>query len=199
MQLFKKTPKKRGYFVHIPKTAGGSMRYFSRHVGLEIVGHNLRDPNYQYFKDYEDRMSYFSFAFARNPLDRAVSAFQFLSEGGINEEDQKDAQQYVSPYKGDFNAFVHSELTKGEVLKQLHFMPQHNWITDSAGKLCVDMICRFENLEQEVTKLNQLLNITKHFEMPLKNPSAKGKRIIDSKSESIIREVYYKDYLMFNY
>ena len=196
--LWRSKPKKKGYFIHVPKTAGGSIRYFCKQVGFEIVGHDVRDPGYMPFHEYPDRQAYFSFCFVRHPAERALSAFRFLSQGGINEGDQLDAEKFVLPYSGDFNNFVKEELQNGEVIEQLHFSPQHQWITDQDGNRCVDFVGRFESLETDLNKITRLLR-TEHFNLPVKNKSTLSAEGIDKAALAILEQVYAEDYQMFGY
>ena len=187
-----------GYFVHVPKTAGGSVRYFSRELGFEIVGHNLRDPNYLPFGMYSDRLHYFSFAFVRHPIDRALSAFHFLNEGGINDLDKADAEKFVTPYAGDFDSFVKTEVARGEVLKQLHFVPQTFWICNARQEICVDYVARFERLSDEIGKLSRLAR-RQGFQLPKRNTSTRPKTPISDEGIELLREAYKMDYALLNY
>ena len=70
---------------------------------MKIVGlYNIRNKNYKYFKDIKKSTNQFSFALVRNPWDRCVSAFKYLSNGGNIGNDKKDAENFLSVYQNDF-------------------------------------------------------------------------------------------------
>ena len=120
--------KKEMVFMHIPKTGGASIGQLCASTGIAIIGHNIRNPDYISLAQYRRRHpDIFSFAIVRNPWDRLVSAYHFLSHGGLNIHDSKDADRYVSHYHG-FNEFVINAFKDDAILTQLHFRPQYKWI-----------------------------------------------------------------------
>lgn len=197
--LFRKK-EKRGYFIHIPKSAGSSLRHFCRSYNIEIIGHNARNKNYVWFKDYHDRSKYFSFAFVRDPLDRAISAFYFLSNGGMGKKDRKDIEDYILNYDYDFNSFVRNEMTKVDVTKQIHFIPQYKWITDDNGEICVDFVGKVENIASDFQKLVRFLDFGDYeLKMRNKNIYKPSKFSLSDDSIEIIKDIYAMDYDLFGY
>lgn len=71
-------------FVHIPKTAGISI---SRSIFGNLGGGHTKIRDYELIFSAKDFNNYFKFTFVRNPWDRIFSAYRFLKNGGINEED----------------------------------------------------------------------------------------------------------------
>ncbi len=77
-------------FIHVPKCAGTSMEKLDWNRG------NHHDTIYDFYTKKEGKLgngqtgvdfdfdSYFKWAFARNPWDRLVSAYEHLLEAGIN-------------------------------------------------------------------------------------------------------------------
>lgn len=189
------------YFVHIPKTAGTTMIKYLKSAGnfeLRKINHDLRSSEFKYFHEYTDRQNFFSFCFVRNPIDRALSAFYFLSEGGLNEEDKIDADRYVSRYNGDFNEFVRNEFPKGEIFSQIHFKPQYEWIIDENRLLCVDYIAKFEDLDTELNKLSNLLGfrLKENFEINVtRRPSVQ----LEDDVLALIQSHYRNDFEYFKY
>lgn len=189
------------YFIHIPKTAGTTMVEYlksAKNLELKKINHDLRNPEFKYFREYSDRNDYFSFCFVRNPIDRALSAFFFLNAGGLNEKDKSDADEYVNFYNGNFNEFVRNEFPKEKIFSQIHFKPQHEWIIDENNDICVDYIARFEDLNVELTKLSNLLGF-RFEENFLINFSRRPQIKLADDVKELIRRYYNKDFKYFKY
>lgn len=135
--------KEQFVFVHIPKCGGVSI-YSDEFIYFH---HNLRDKNFVYFKDSLERKgAEFSFAFVRNPWDRLASAYEYLKNGGRNQEDYKDYRDLFSKYEN----FKETVLNWEEVFfDQIHFKSQSDWICDNDGNIIVDFVGKFENLQQD--------------------------------------------------
>lgn len=204
-------------FVHIPKTGGVSimrsvydkdvsgaelMRALNKR-GIKVIGHNIRTSHYQWLKDYvkKDTEKKFIFTFVRNPWDRAVSSFFYLNEGGNNAEDEKDRINYLEKYNGDFKHFVHSAFLDKEIFNQMHFKPQHEWISDDGGNLLTDFIGKYKNYKNDLEKLSALLDFDfleniKHFN---KSHHRNYREYYDDETIEIIGNAYEKDIELFNY
>jgi hypothetical protein len=198
-------------FVHVPKTGGHSLladgvaalgrveiategqNYFNYRViqrpdlTLTYIGHDARLNNYMTIARYKKQHpNCFAFAFARNPYDRLVSAFHYLSKGGMNEADRYDSAMYVRAYEGDFRRFVFHALAGPEPLRifqQIHLRPQLDWLCDEAGRIVIDYLGRFESMESAYGELGCRLGIA------LPPPSH------ENKSEHLHYENYYDESL----
>lgn len=188
-------------FVHIPKCAGGSIRQFCYANNILVHGHDARDPEYKFFHEIEVFREKFSFCFVRNPIDRCISAFKFLQGGGLNEGDRSDAERYVLKYDGNFQKFVTSEFSRGDILEQIHFSPQIKWIANSDGRIVVDAIFRYEEI---ITNFSKLQNLFGDFKSVLSTQNSSGTNRFpinfDTKVVSnMISSVYSKDIEMLGY
>ena len=193
-------------FVHVPKTAGVSIldslnnsisllgkdesqkwqirgadgTYHSRasEPSIRVVdslpeGVNLTDPPVD-----------FSFAFIRNPWDRFVSSYNYLSQ-----KKNDEYEQYIKPFKS-FKDFVLNGSIEG-----LHFRPQTHWIDRQ-----VDFIGRFENLQSHFDGLCKKLGLESQV---LKNENATEHKhyseYYDEQSVSAISDKYSEDIKLLGY
>lgn len=207
-RLFFRLHRKRPYliynpqtavFVHIPKTAGGSIRHFCNQNGIYIIGHNLRGQGYEMPAiQYQRMQELWSFCFVRDPATRAFSAFRWLNSGGKVPGDSIDAEKYTMKYGNDFTEFCEQELLTGKALNQLHFLPQHEWLTTADGTIFIDQVFRFENLDGSYEKLKRLF-VDTVTHLPKRNSGSINVTNIDKRALEIIQTVYKKDYELFNY
>lgn len=135
-------------FVHVPKTAGTSMRGYFRSHGFAPVEYHapdgsndnitkvyIRGTSWRIKRNLEDVWGeYFKFAFVRNPWDRLVSCWK------------NRAPRYKS-----FSSFLDAHPWP-ETNQQLiwHTLSQLTHICDTDGKLIVDYVGRFENLQEDL-------------------------------------------------
>lgn len=187
-------------FVHIPKSAGTSVKVFCKQNNIKILGHDIHKESFIHLKDLQYQFQdTFLFAVCRHPLSRAISAFNYLSKGGQTDQDKRDAERYILPYRGNFTDFVVNEFSKCEILEQIHFMPQYKWVCNDKEELLVDFVCKFENLENDFRKISTIFG-NRFFELPKLNGTTEFSKYVDiRKVEKYIKEAYEKDYKLFNY
>ena len=187
-------------FIHIPKTAGSSIHEFCQRNNINIIKHLARYPEFVWYRDRHDLEDYFSFTFVREPVSRCISAFNYLNNKALKQVLIEDAESYIYRYNGDFISFVKNEISKGDVLNQIHFIPQYKWICSNEGIIVVDKVFKYEYLSTSIIKLSNLFG-DKNFKLAHANKSAK--LYVDYKELKkvipIIHEVYKEDYSMFGY
>lgn len=132
-------------FVAIPKTATTSIHYHflgsdvdNSSVNLDLMtGHGLQHSSYPKIlqKSIIDVSGYFSFSFTRNPWDRLVSAWKYLTTSHRSKEtfDEFFDRFFMPPFER----------------MGIHLFPQHQFILDQNGENLVDFIGSFENLQQD--------------------------------------------------
>jgi hypothetical protein len=171
-------------FVHIPKAAGQSIeQFFMQRRGLvwgadqaALYLHDNDDPSKGTEKlshlsatEYvdcghisaDDYSSYFKFSFVRNPWSRLLSEYLY--------------RNYF--HHRSFKHFVLEKQPKpGCSDKYRHVMPQYDMLHDSNGKLLVDYVGRFENLQADFSKVCKRLGITDSA-LPHRNSSEKESRV----------------------
>lgn len=144
-------------FVHIPKTAGTSISKWVKEKDSSLTF--LYDhPFYEDIREHE-QIKNFSFTVVRNPWDRFVSLYFWLSgpessKEEISPEKFKELTKLVRENFPTFESFV-EEFPK---MKQSKYnfesiTPQNRWITPG-----VDLILRYENLEEDFKKIRDIFN-----------------------------------------
>lgn len=182
-------------FVHIPKTAGISLctALFECKGG----GH-LTARAYRALFGSRAFGAYFKFTFVRNPWDRLVSAYTFLSQGGANERDRRWAASVLGRF-GSFDEFVLRWLDERSVYAQIHFVPQWEFVVNGQGQVCMDFVGRFERLAEDFEYvIDQLGRVCT---LPLANASQRSdyRDYYSSASRRRVAEVYRRDVEQFGY
>ena len=183
--------KKKCVFFHIPKTAGISI---SNSLFGDIKwGH--RSVNF-YKSHYGEKVfnSLYKFCFVRNPYDRLFSAYTFLKEGGVNNQDLEFSNSYLEEF-ASFDEFVLKGLEKEEIMNWVHFKPQYTFVCDENDNIVMDFIGKMENLKADFNTVCKHLNI--ESELQKLNMSAAKKNEFSEEVKAIIKLKYQKDFNLF--
>ena len=178
-------------FFHIPKTAGMSVS--NALFGDVKWGHR----NVSFYKShYGENLfnSFFKFCFVRNPYDRIFSAFTFLKNGGINNQDLKFSKSHLHKYNS-FNDFVLRGLEKEEIMNWIHFRPQYTFVCDKNDNLVMNFVGKMENLSADFNVVCKHLNIDS--ELKKINVNSTKKIYFSEEVKSIIKLKYQKDFSLF--
>ena len=144
-------------FVHIPKTAGSSIRYSLKALPLKPRNVGIK----RHFKALdvcsrigEERFnSSFKFAFVRNPWDRQVSLYHYVLKTPVHPFHEQ------AKALGCFQAFVFFVFSRAKPGTS-----QYSWISDKEGNPIVDFVGRFENLEADFQTLCTKIGISAKLE-----------------------------------
>lgn len=190
-------------FLHIPKVAGTSMSQYCKDNDIIINYHLTRSDKYISLEEYKRHFNQniYVFSFVRNPWDRLVSAYHFLAQGIGNDDDRLDSVKYLSKYR-DFHEFVLSGLEEQPSLinQQIHFRTQKSWMIDTNGKIIVDFIGKYENLQNDFDVLTRSVG-KPAYRLPHKNRSSHVdyKTYYTTETQAIVGEVYKEDIEAFGY
>ena len=143
-------------FVHIPKCAGIS---FSRALFNSIGPGHLTIRSYEVILTKKEYDSCFKFTIVRNPWDRLFSAYTFLMQGGIADNDIQFRDDVLSNYP-NFEQFVLHGLKNPNVMSYYHFLPQVHFLRNYRGKVAVDFIGRFEQLQDDFKHIADKLGLS---------------------------------------
>ena len=202
-------------FIHIPKTGGSSVHQTlikklqpehvqSGHYKLIVARKHLKA---KMLKPYINK--YFTFCFVRNPWSRFISAYNYLLNGGSDNEhpitgfDKRDRDKFISPHK-TFNDFILDNSCSGKIytdlMTQQHFMPQYKYILDSNDNINIDFIGKFENLHEDFNIICNRIGIKTPELQHLNNrPHDQYQLYYTDKTADIIYNTYKEDIDYFDY
>lgn len=191
-------------FIHIPKTGGTSIRKFLEDNKIMYVNRHIKGSFHKSIRKFPiENKKYYSFAFVRNPYDRILSSwlmFQYKKEF-----EWKTREELINL---TFRQFLERAINKNTVkyiinnnkFRVKHVEPQHHFVTNRQGKIGVNFIGRFENLEEDFAKVCDRLNIPFNG-LPHLN-STKHKHYSEyytKKTKELVDRIYKKDFELFNY
>jgi hypothetical protein len=183
---------KKFLFIAVAKTACTSIH---RRFGL------FRDPPpeeyHMFLKDallkHPEALEYYKFGFVRNPYDRLVSAY-------YNFKHSIEHKEWAFPiYKYDtFKEFV-LDLEESECFQFIHLRPQIEYLAID-GKIGVDFVGKYENLEQDFLVVENHLGLENKIlskERTSKHPPSS--ELYDEETREIVRRLYKDDFEKFGY
>ncbi len=183
-------------FFAMPKTGSYSWAAYFYENNLKIKGHDLRDVNYKYPWECNIVKENWTFTFVRNPIDRFLSAFNYLSNGGNCEHDRIESNLIIpNNYKFNPEEWTQDILlnSKEIILNQIHFKPQYDWIFNKLGKTSINEIYLYDDgFEKPILEISKKIN--KKIEINKYNITKNKNTILSNSSIEIIENIYFKDF-----
>ena len=176
-------------FIHINKTGGSSIENALRVPLIHETALAFRDRIGD--KRWEER---FSFAIVRNPWDRAVSHFHYRRM-----TNQTGLADNPLTFK-DWVRRVYIDRSPEFMDEEKMFLTQADWVCDEQGKVMVDYIGRFENLQASWDDICEHLHREKSL-LPHVKKSSRGdyRDYYDDESREIIADFFRPDIDLFDY
>lgn len=185
--------KTESLFIHIPRAAGSS--FSAALYDGQDTGHSSARDYYLFNK--EKYHSYYKFTVIRNPFQKIHSGF--LQTKKKMEEGNSGTAIWGDKYIGDesFETFVlnlkKNTLKSRCILAFTHFRTQSSYLKIN-GKIDLDFIGNFENLELAYSHIARELNI----DTKLEHLNATNRPRIDDvyslKMKKVIQEIYHEDF-----
>ena len=195
-------------FIHIPKTGGASIEKIiwpserteaDLWMGFIDNYHNrYQTGGLQHLLSRQIRVevgddiftNYYKFSFVRNPWDKAVSQYCYMSK-------RQDLRDFIGMKSNDsFKKYL--DLIK--LKKHVQWEPQTSFLKDHNGELLVDYIGRFETLHNDTALIFSHLGI-KNNELPHIGKSVRRhySEYYDNESVEMIEEMYSEDIYEYRY
>ena len=151
-------------YLHIPKTGGTSINKFFN----DKFKDNKRDFGHPYLSDYGDNLNdYFKFTIVRNPWDRLISAFFYITKYTKFTFDKVFCKRF-NMQNDTFESFVIDKLPiilKDPSIRPRHFKPQVDFGTDG-----LDYVGSFNTIQDDMNYVCDKIGI-KLETIPHKNKS----------------------------
>jgi len=175
-------------FIHINKTGGSSIE---RALGLHLEHMTALEKRAQLGANYWDRK--FSFAFVRNPWDRAVSHFHYRVQTN---------QTGLGNREVSFESWVHLCFGQRDPRffdKPKIFMPQIRWLTDEQGRQLVDFVGRFDRLDADFETVS--VRLGRSVRLPHVKTSSRGdyRSYYGAASRALVGDWYAEDVERFGF
>lgn len=175
-------------FIHINKTGGSSIEKalnipFEHKTALEKIDEISRE-------EWDRKLT---FTIVRNPWDKVVSHYHYRVQTNQTELGDKRIgfKEWVKLAYGNQDDDYYDNPKM--------FMPQLNWITDKNGKILVDEIIYFENLDGEFKKVLKKLGRNKTLPHIKKSNHRNYREYYDQETIEIVRNWYKRDIECFGY
>ncbi len=205
--------EKKFLFIHIQKTGGKSL---GKVLMSEV-------PDAQFFLGTHDHASlakchmdevwteYYKFAFVRNPWDRLVSWYTMITQRGriipwyeriIRLNHFNHFWQYILKNSNNFESFLRNCTGEIEDIdgKKSILYNQLDYIRDKEGRIIIDFIGRYENLESDSNIIFQKLGLD-NINLPQLNISYHPhySKFYTDETAEIVAKLYSRDIEFFGY
>jgi chondroitin 4-sulfotransferase 11 len=175
-------------FIHINKTGGSSIENALK-IPLE---HKTATEKQQQLgeKEWNKKLT---FTVVRNPWDKVVSHYHYRVK-----TNQTNLRNKPIKFK-EWVKLTYKNMDETYYDKPKMFMPQTSWITDSNGKIIVDEILNFENLNEDFNSV--MVKLGKQIPLPhLKRSNhINYKTYYDTETVEIVDNWFKEDINNFDY
>jgi hypothetical protein len=175
-------------FIHINKTGGSSIE---KALNIPFEHKTAREKIQEMGQSRWNKK--FSFAVVRNPWDKVVSHYHYRVKTNQTKlrENSIEFTEWVKRSYGVQDEYYY------DIPKM--FMPQVEWIVDNQGKIVVDKIMHFENLENEFNEVLEILGKKAALPHEKKSNRLNYREYYNNETIEIIRKWFQQDIDIFGY
>lgn len=188
-------------FVHIQKTGGMSVSRVLKKAGQAqdfLFRHDFAIRSKEVLG--EDRWKeYFKFCFVRNPWDRLLSWYRMIMRYGPRERLWRTVFENASSFE-EFLIYCTDVIEERPGEKKSFAFNQLDYITDADGRLMVDFVGRYENLEEDFKRILKTAGLSP-ARLPHENRSRHShySRYYTERTKEIVAERFRRDIEAFGY
>lgn len=184
-------------FIHVPKNAGQSIR---NSLFENLLPGHMKAFTYQLIFPKRIYDKYYKFAIVRNPWDRLASAYMFMKGGGAHEKDRLWSEKTLAHFES-FESFVKGGLQREEIQSWPHFRRQVDFLRGQNGRIELDFVGRFENLQEDFNHIRDHLGISAEllFINKTKTKRESYRTYYTDEMQEIAAGVYQEDIEAFDY
>lgn len=175
-------------FIHINKTGGSSIER-----ALNLPFEHLTAQEKIKEVGLEKWQNKFTFAFVRNPYDKVCSHYRYrvkTNQTKLNDKPLSFSEWVLRSYH-EQDPFYYDNPKM--------FMPQSKWLSDDSGKILVNKIYHFEQLNEDFKHLCQHLSIDAQLPHLKASKRVDYRTFYDRKTKNIVESCFAEDFKNFNY
>lgn len=185
-------------FIRNPKCATISIRGVAKNLGIRIDEKDYHQTALEWKQILPDYDKHFKFTIVRNPYDRLLSGYLFICRRKLPKH-----KEILAKYGNDFKRFVlgleedfKMKLTDVDMVT----WEQKKWLVDAEGRVIVDRIGRFEDLDNFWRILCQEKK-WKYFPLPKSNMTIHShwSSYYTPEMKKIVEEQYRGDFELLGY
>lgn len=182
-------------FVHTPHTAGAAVAKALNCYKPKGTSFRLHNTAQEIISEigYKKYAGSFKFSFVRNPWDKLYAAYLFLTE-------VKKMPHFLQ-YK-DFNTWVTNPNLSSDFSLYSQFRSnQVNWLSSPNGKIELDYIGRYENLQADFEKLCAMIHVQPVIisKPVLSDKAAHYREVYTPESKAVVDKLFERDIVYFGY
>ena len=189
--------EKRILFIHVPKTAGASLR---KTLCYACNGHDLDSMFWhvpiKMYATVFDLSLFFKFGFVRHPVSRLYSTYRFV----LSRRTTPWLREWIREHYSSFDEFVIEWLTPTRFKYRLGLIellwPQ-TWFVTLDGKIAVDFLGRHENINEDYQELRELLKKKRGIELPEELPRVNVTKLKPKKEVKFLPETIERIYQLY--
>lgn len=194
--------EKKLLFIHIPKNGGNSVE---RAIGLERMAELAKHSQITDVEPIIKIDQYYKFAVIRNPWDRVVSMYYFLSKhratGNMSFKSwllaNNTTAQSVRVMAGLTNP---DKKIHGNYDAPLQTKTQLSWLKTLDGNIAIDFVCRLEHLNADMTELCKIKNLNcQQIQFLNKTEHPKCDEVHDQETIDFVGQHYREDINFFGF
>lgn len=176
-------------FIHVPKAAGSSLSLAL--YGRSFGHHTLAEWQANYPRSTANLRT---IAVVRDPVDRFLSAFSYLKQGGMNAVDARFARDVIggAATASDFaRALLTPDVASRALESGFHFRRQADFLRDRSGTIAIDLLIPFERLDAAAQHVASVVG--RPFTLPRVNETPGAREQLTDKARTIVEQIYADD------